>query len=125
MAQISEKLDPHQYAREGHSTTDALIYILQAIHEASDRGNCGARMFFAVYSKGFDLIDHSILFRELAFFDIDTVLINCIRVFLTGRSQAVRIEYSLSDWKSSKGGIPQGTKPGCDFVCCDDQQSLA
>ena len=76
MAQISEKLDPRQYAKEGHSTTDALTYILQAIHEATDSGNCGARMFFADYSKGFDLIDHSILLRELAFFDIDTVLIN-------------------------------------------------
>ena len=76
VARISEKLDPRQYAREGHSTTDALIYILQAIHEATDRVNCEARMFFADYSKGFDLIDHSILLRELAFFHIDTVLIN-------------------------------------------------
>ena len=99
VARISKKLDPRQYAREGHSITDALIYILQAIHEATDRVNCGARMFFADYSKGFDLIDHSILLRELAFFDIDTVLINWIRVLLTGRSQAVRIENSLSDWK--------------------------
>ena len=47
VAQISEKLDPRQYAREGHSTTDALIYILQVIHEATDSENCGARMFFA------------------------------------------------------------------------------
>ena len=47
VAQISEKLDSRQYAREGHSTTDALIYILQVIHEATDSGNCGARMFFA------------------------------------------------------------------------------
>ena len=83
VAQISEKLDPRPYAREGHSTTEALIYILQVIHEATDAGNCGARMFFADYSKGFDLIDHSILLREVAFFDIDTVLINWIRAFLT------------------------------------------
>ena len=88
----------------------ALIYILQAIHEATDSGNCGARMFFAEYSKGFDprLIDHSILLRELAFFDIDIVLINWIRAFLTGRSQAVRIGNFLSDWKSPSGGIRKG-----------------
>ena len=54
----SEKLDSSQYAREGHSTTDALIYILQVIHEVTDSGNFGARMFFMDYSKGFDLIDH-------------------------------------------------------------------
>ena len=50
VVQISEKLDPRQYAREA-----------QAIHEAADSGNCGARMFFLDYSKGFDLIDHSVL----------------------------------------------------------------
>ena len=61
VAQISENLDPRQYVREGHSTRDALIYILQAIDEATDRGNCGARIFFADYSKSFDLVDHSIL----------------------------------------------------------------
>ena len=112
MAQILEKRarDPRQYAREGHSTMDALIYILQAIHEATDCGNCGARMFFTDYSKGFDLIDHSILLRELASLDIDidTVLIKWISAFLTGRSRAVRIGNSLSDWKSPRRGIPQG-----------------
>ena len=97
VAQISENLDPRQYAREGHSTTDALIYILHAIHEATYSGNCGARMFFADYSTGFDLIDLSILLRELALFDIDAVLINWIRAFLTERLQAVRIGNSLSD----------------------------
>ena len=45
--------------REGHSTLDALIYILQEIQEATDRGDCGARIFFADFSKCFDMIDHS------------------------------------------------------------------
>lgn len=102
------KFDPRQYAREGHSAADALIYILQVIHEATDSGNCGARMFFADYSKGFDLIDHSIFLS----FSIETLLINWIRVFFTERSQAVSIGNSLLDWKSLRGGIPQGTKLG-------------
>ena len=69
-------------------------------------------MFFADFAKGFDLIDHSILLRELAFFVIVTVLINLIRAFLTERSQAVRIGKSLSDWKPPRGAIPQGMKLG-------------
>ena len=69
-------------------------------------------MFFADCSKGFDLVDHSILLREFACLNIDTVLINWIRAFLTERSQAVRIGNSLSDWKSPRGGIRQGTKLG-------------
>ena len=113
VAQILEKRarDPRQYAREGHSTMDALIYILHTIHEATDYGNCVARMFFTDYSKGFDLIDHSILLRELASLDIDTVLIKWISAFLIGRSRAVKIGNSLSDWKSPRRG-PTRTKLG-------------
>ena len=58
-------MDDHQYARAGHSTTDALVYLLQAVYEAVDTGNCGVRLFFADYSNGFDMIYHSVLVREL------------------------------------------------------------
>jgi len=59
VSQIPDKLDLCQYVREGHSTLDALIYLLQEIHEATDRGDCGTRIFFADFSKCFDMIDHS------------------------------------------------------------------
>ena len=68
-------------------------------------------MFFADYSKGYDLIDHSILLRELAFFDIDTVFINWIRAFLTERSQSVRIGIPCQ-FGNHPGEVPQGTKLG-------------
>ena len=61
---------PTKYARRGHSTTDALIYLLQAVHEALDAGDSGARIFFADFSKGFDLIYHNILISELEKLDI-------------------------------------------------------
>ena len=57
--QVSHQIDPRQFAREGLSTTDALVYLLQAMYEAVDTGSCGARLFCADYSKGFDMIDHS------------------------------------------------------------------
>ena len=57
----------------------------------------GLKCFFRDYLKGFDLIDHSTLLRELASFDIDTVLINWISAFLTRRSKTVRIGNSLPD----------------------------
>ena len=44
---VSVDLDPRQYARAGYSTTDALVYLLQAIYEAVDTGNCAARLFLA------------------------------------------------------------------------------
>ena len=43
LKQVNYDIDPRQYAREGHSTTQALIYLLHVIHEAVDTGNCSAR----------------------------------------------------------------------------------
>ena len=111
-SQLTGKIDPRQFACKGHSTTDALIYMLQPIYEAIDSGNAEARIFFADFTKGFDLIDHNILMQELIKLNIHPALLNWITAFLTNRKQAVRIGGTLSDWKSPNGGIPQGTKLG-------------
>ena len=65
LGQVSDTIDPRQYARHGHSTVNALIYLMQAIHEGIDSGNCSVRIFFADFAKGFDIIDHSVLLDEL------------------------------------------------------------
>ena len=98
---------PRQFARASHSTSDALVYLLQAIYEALDTGNCGARLFFADFSKGFDMVDHEILISELRYLSVHPVLINWTQTFLSNRTQAVRIGGTISDWKSPKGGISQ------------------
>ena len=112
LPQLEDKLDPRQYARKNHSTTDALLYTLQAIYEAVDTGEAGARIFFADFSKGFDLVDHTILLQELENLQVHPALLNWIAAFLTNRKQAVKIDGVLSDWETVKGGVPQGTKPG-------------
>ena len=112
LPELDNKIDVRQYARKGHSTTDALLYLLQAIFEAMDRGNTAARIFFADFSKGFDLIDHNILLRELEKLSVSPVLIRWITAFLTNRQQAVKIGDTTSEWRTVKGGIPQGTKLG-------------
>ena len=33
------------------------------MYEAADSGNAGARLFFADFSKGFDLIDHISIYQ--------------------------------------------------------------
>ena len=86
--------------------------MLQAIYEALDSGEASARIFFADFSKGFDLIDHSILMQELANLEVHPVLLSWIPAFLTSRKQAVRIGRTLSGWLTLKGGVLQGTKLG-------------
>lgn len=47
-----------------------------------DTGICGARLFFADYSKGFDMIDHNVLIDELRNLYVHPVLVNWIIAFL-------------------------------------------
>ena len=80
--------------------------------KAVDTGNCSARIFFADFSKRFDIIDHNILLQQLSSLDIDTTLYIWIKAFLTNRTQAVRVGSSLSPWTHTHGGVPQGTQLG-------------
>ena len=107
LPQLDNKIDVRQYARKGYSTADALLYLLQAIYEAIDRGNTAARIFFTDFSKGFDLIDH-----KLKTLDVSPVLVGWIAAFLTNRRQAAKIGDITSEWRTLKRGIPQGTKLG-------------
>ena len=47
------------------STTQALVYILHLIHAGLDIEHCYARLFFADFRKGFDLVDPG---ADLGFF---------------------------------------------------------
>ena len=66
----------------GHSITDALVYMLQAIYEAVDSGDSAARIFFADFSKGFDLFDHNILITELRNLEVSEIILGWISAFL-------------------------------------------
>ena len=94
-----------------HSTTDALLYMLQDVYEAVDSGEAFAWLFFTDLTKGFDLTDHIILMWELAKLEVHPVLLKWIATFLTNRQQAVRIGGTL-DWRTLKEGAPQRTKLG-------------
>jgi hypothetical protein len=65
-----------------------------------------------IYQAISTLIHHNILISELEKLDIPFTLSSWISAFLTDRTQAVRIDGVLSEWKHLRGGIPQGTKLG-------------
>ena len=52
LSQLEGKIDPCQLSRKGHSTTDALLYMLQAIYEAVDGGEASARIFLQIFLRG-------------------------------------------------------------------------
>ena len=63
--QVCDKLDTHQFALAGKSTTHALVFFLQVILEALDQGDTYARILFTDFSKSFNLVDHNILIQEM------------------------------------------------------------
>ena len=105
-AEVSDKLDIKQYSVSGKSTTHALVYMLHIILAALDKGNNLIRIFFADFSKGFDLVDHHSLLAELRALDIHPVIIRWICAFLPNRPQRVKIGSSLSSHLYPNGGIP-------------------
>ena len=86
--------------------------MLQAIHEAVDSGDSAARIFFADFSKGFDLIDHKILITELRNLEVSEIILCWISAFLLDRMQAVRVGGTIFKWNTLRDGIPKGTKLG-------------
>ena len=94
------------------STTQALVYNLHLIHAGLDIEHCYARLFFADFRKGFDLVDHNIIISELNNLHVHPAIIGWIKAFLTGRQQCVKVAMVSSSWKRMNGGLLQGTKLG-------------
>lgn len=112
LVEVSGKLDKKQFALPNKSTTQALVYFMHLILSGLDKGNCSARLFFADFRKGFDLVDHNVIIAELENLGVHPVIIRWISSFLTDREQCVKIGNSISSWKKLNGGLPQGTKLG-------------
>ena len=110
MKEVGHLIDPMQFSTKGKSTTHSLVYLLHNIFSALDRGEIYARVFFADFSKGFDLLDHNVILCELETLGVNQLLINWIGSFLSQRSQQVKITGTLSASVKPHGGIPQGTK---------------
>ena len=110
ISQTLGQLDIKQFSVSPKSTTHALVYILHSILEALDKGGNRIRMFFPDFSKGFDLVDHCALLKELQVMNVHSAIIRKIGAFLTQRPQRCRIAGSLSSPVFPLGGIPQGTK---------------
>ena len=77
---IYEDLDCKQFAAAGMSTQHAIEYALHLVLEALDSGSCSARLFFAEFREGFDLIDHTILLSKLHSGNLHPCLVRWIAV---------------------------------------------
>ena len=63
-------------------------------------------------SAAFDVVDHDILLKKLALYGLDSATVGWFQSYLSGRSQQVFVEGSLSHSLGLEAGVPQGSVLG-------------
>ena len=98
--------------RSHHSTETALMKVLSDILDAADLSNV-TLLGLLDLSAAFDTVDHGILLQRLQIsFGVDSVVLEWLRSFLTGRSQAVAFRGVTSTYTVLRYGVPQGSVLG-------------
>ncbi len=99
----------NQYGfRKNHSTSLALIHLLDKITTAFDEKKYTIGIFLDL-SKAFDTVDHEILFEKLAHYGIRGSALEWIKSYFTNRQQYVEFNSTCSSLSKIKCGVPQGS----------------
>lgn len=105
-------LNQHQFGfRSGHSTTLALINILDDIYKMIDSGEFVMAIFFDI-KKAFDTVNHSILLSKLEFYGIRGPMYDWFKDYLSNRKQFTRVNNISSTTQTINCGVPQGSVLG-------------
>ena len=98
-------LSYYQYGfRHARSTGDLLAYALRAWFSAMESYGEG-RVLSLDISKAFDRVWHKALLTKLPIFGLHPTLITWIASFLSGRSNAIRVDFFLSRPHSINFGV--------------------
>ena len=94
--------------RREHSTSHALITLVNEITKALDEGNLMAGVFIDL-KKAFDTVNHSILLRKLYAYGIRGSMHDWLKSYLTNRMQYTHFQKNNSTKKRLVSGVPQGS----------------
>ena len=98
--------------RQGDSTTNQLLYLLDEIHQAFDSTkSLEVRTVFLDISKAFDKVWHDGLIFKLEQNGISGNLLKLLQNYLRNRKRVVQ-NGSHSDYSSIESGVPQGSVLG-------------
>ena len=97
--------------RKKHSTSHAILNMIQKIMDALDKGEfaCGV---FVDLQKAFDTVDHKILLKKLSHYGVRGVSLDLFKSYLSGRSQFVTVNGVSSNKAEIRHGVPQGSVLG-------------
>ena len=96
---------------KGKSCTTNLNVFMDRITKVVDKGKC-ADIFDLDFAKTFDKVPHQRLLEKLKSKGIAGNVYNWISNWLTGRTQAVRVNEEESNTSDVKSGVPQGSVLG-------------
>ena len=92
--------------RKNHSTTHAIIEVVDKITEALDQRKITIGVFLDL-SKAFDTIKHDILFEKLEHYGIRGLTLKWLKSYLTDRFQQVYYAKKISNLVPITCGVPQ------------------
>ena len=98
----------HHGFRAGHSTSTAMIQMYDTWVQAVDKGELTGVCMLDM-SAAFDVVDHGILLNKLKLYGFDARALQWMENYLSGRTQAVYIDGSLSSFLAVDVGVPQGS----------------
>jgi len=94
--------------RKQHSTTTALLDVTDYILNNMDDGKVTGALFIDL-KKAFDTVNSDIILHKLVGFGVTGIALCWFKSYLSGRTQTVSINSSLSDFKNIDIGVPQGS----------------
>ena len=102
----------YQYGfREKHSTTLALIEIIDGIKNDIDKGDITIGTYLDL-KKAFDTVNHPILFEKLYHYGIRGNALEFFKSYLSNRKQYVSCNNTSSHITTIEYGVPQGSVLG-------------
>ena len=94
--------------RQGHSTHQALITLVDKITKSLDNGDIVIGVFLDL-KKAFDTVNHKIILKKLYHYGIRGNLNKWFESYLADRSQYVLFNVKTSDTRNINCEVPQGS----------------
>ena len=94
--------------RKGHSTQHCLLFMLEILKKALDKGFCTGILLMDL-SKAFDCISYDLLIAKLNAYGFSGNALSLIKDYLSNRIQRTKIDETFSTWVEIVYGVPQGS----------------
>ena len=109
LLQVNEQMDPLQFAyKEKRGVEDACSLLIHSVAQHLDKPKNYARILFVDFSSAFNTMRPSVLIQKLRYMGVHPSLCWWLLSYLRQRPQRVRVNSTLSNYRQTSIGAPQG-----------------